>query len=446
MARKFDGTQSKGVVGGGIQPGAQSGTQTGPQNKTEKMQKIDAKTGELLFTKKGKPKYCWSTKKKLAVGIPTGIIALILVSIIGFLIMIQHSMSDTLGGNVLQAIFTPKQELLHDQNDRTNVLIFGTSEDEAGHGGAALADSILVLSANNKTGVANTISIPRDLWVKNTQDCGFGSEFKINSTYPCGVNSSSSDDDVQKEKDGARYFADVVGNILGLDIQYYAKMDWEGVVNVVDAVGGIDIHPYYSGNNGIYDKVTGLRVPALSDGETVHMDGQTALDLSRSRNSHGGYGLPRSNFDREINQQRILNAVREKAVSVGTLANPIKINNLFNALGDHMVSNIQYSELQSFADLASLMKSAVSLPLTGKDSQGNQVNYVTTGMTSGGASIVEPSAGMFDYSEIKEYIQKAVLSKTGDPALDEANAAKAAEDETASTDGSTDSTSSSSDE
>lgn len=59
---------------------------------------------------------------------------------------------------------------------------------------------------------------------------------------------------------------------------------------------------------GIYDPNVNLRLPA----GVSHLDGKTALKLARARNAAGGYGLHRSNFDREMNQQRIISAIFRK--------------------------------------------------------------------------------------------------------------------------------------
>lgn len=397
-------------------------TNNSGRKNAEKMQKIDRKTGQKKFRKNGKPVYCWSLKKKLAVGIPSGVFALLIISICVFILIIQGNMRTSGMQGSFADVLTKKEPLQVDQYGRSNILIFGTSEDEEGHGGAMLADTIMVLSVNEKTGAANTISIPRDLWVQVDFGCLYGSQFKINATYPCGIDASNGN-----QPDGAMKFASTVGNVLGIDIQYYIKMDWGGVVDIVNAVGGIDVTPYTDSPNGIYDRITGINLPP---GES-HLDGDLALRLSRSRNSHGGYGLSRSNFDREINQQLILNAVRKKASSVGVLANPVRIAEIFSALGNHMLTNIKFSEVSSFANVAQAMKDAVSLPLTGKNSHGETVNYVITGTGPGGASIVQPSLGLYNYSAIQDYIKSAFTSASGDPSAKKGVDSQTSSDETA---------------
>lgn len=52
-----------------------------------------------------------------------------------------------------------------------------------------------------------------------------------------------------------------------------------------------------------------------------------------------GTGLAQSNFDREKNQQKVIVALREKALSAGTLANPGKVMSLISALGDNLNTN-----------------------------------------------------------------------------------------------------------
>ena len=66
-------------------------------------------------------------------------------------------------------------------------MVFGTSEDDEGHSGATLADSIMVISINQDTYDANMLSIPRDLWVKFNSDCSLGSEQKLNAAYECAL-------------------------------------------------------------------------------------------------------------------------------------------------------------------------------------------------------------------------------------------------------------------
>ena len=313
-------------------------------------------------------------------------------------------------GKVLQGnIFDLAQNepLKQDENGRSNFVIFGTAEDDEGgeHGGANLTDSIMVLSVNQTKNDAYMISIPRDLWVEYQETCTVGNQGKINAVYFCAS------DDGSDESAGAAALQQKAGEIVGLDIQYYVHLNFTAVVQAVDAVGGVTVTVESEDPRGIQDRnfdwKCGYQCYFVNykNGEVANMDGEHALAFARARNAQGGYGLPNGNFDREKNQQKVIKALREKALSAGTLANPIAISNLMNALGNNLRTNIQTKEVQTLAglgqDIAS--DSIIGLSFVG----GEDGDLVTTGMYNG-QSIVRPVPGLFSYSEIAAYINKNV--------------------------------------
>lgn len=337
-----------------------------------------------------KPKKRWSLKKKLLVWIPVGLfgLALLIATIVSIYAMNVLNKTATIFEGQPLDIFTPA-ELKKDANGNTNVLIFGTSEGEEGHGGALLADSIMVLSVNQTTKKVANYSIPRDLWVDYGRTCSVGNQGKINAGYVCALEAWGND----KKAAGAD-FAKLVSDIIGQEIPYFIEANWNAVRGVTNALGGIDVDVHSSGNcpnGGINDYNTGLVLP---DGVS-HLNGETALKLAVSRNSHGGCGLSRSNFDREINQQRILSAMQKKALNIGVLANPNQAMGILDALGENLRTNITMSELRTGIDIASGMTSGIT-PI---DTSGQ----FTTGMI-GSASVVLPKAGQGNYADLQAYI------------------------------------------
>jgi LCP family protein required for cell wall assembly len=334
----------------------------------------------------------------------------------------QESISKvTQESSLIDAVFKD-DPLMVDDYGRSNILVFGTSENDETHGGADLADSILVMSINPKTGAANMISIPRDLTYKEkdyTTLCSMGSIWKINVAYLCGYERSESDDPIQKQRDGSAYMTEVIEKVTGLQIQYYAKANYNVLIDVVNTLGGIDVIPYSENDKGLYDIATQLKLPG---GVPSHLDGPHALALSRARNDFGGYGLSRSNFDRELNQQRILNAIRDKASASGMLLNPQKILDLIAALGNNIITNVKASEFKSFGKAANMMRDAVTIPLLGDTFDGLKVNLVVTGTSKaqpGLGSVVVPAEGEFDFEDIqhyiREYLDKKVTKKSASP-------------------------------
>lgn len=210
----------------------------------------------------------------------------------------------------------------------------------------------------------------------------------------------------EDEDKASMAFAEQVSEIINTDIQYYAKINYSVVKGVVDALGGIEVTINSDDPRGIYDVATKVK---LSNGKH-QIDGQTALMLSRARGSAGGYGFAKSNFDRERNQQMIVQAILSKASSSGTLANPAKVLSVFGTLGENIVSNVDTKNLKTIVDIANNVKPnmIVQLPLDNKEDP-----LVITGPYKG-VSIVRPAAGVFDYTEIQEYIRTA-FSKTTTP-------------------------------
>lgn len=300
---------------------------------------------------------------------------------------------------------TQKQALKEDANGRSNFLIFGTAEDDEGgeHGGANLTDSLMVMSVNQTTKDVFMISIPRDLWVEFGTACLSGYQGKANEIYSCYS------EDGKDEEAGAAALQKKIGSILGLDIQYYVHLNFTAVVELVDAVGGVDV-TIESNPKGMgildrnFDWKCGYRCHYVKydDGQRVHLDGEHALALSRARNASGGYGLAAGNFDREKNQQKIIKALRQKALSAGTLTNLGKVTGIMNALGNNLRTNIDTKEIQTLMSIAGEVSddAIASLTLVEEDNP-----LVTTGMV-GSSSAVYPLAGRFTYTAIQAYIAK----------------------------------------
>jgi LCP family protein required for cell wall assembly len=335
-------------------------------------------------------------KRGLIIG---GSLLLILGAILGIkAFLASQSIFD---GNLF-GLFSEKR-LQTDQYGRTNVLVFGTEEDSPYHrdAGGELTDSIMLLSIDQDKKDAYMLSIPRDLWVDYGRACSSGYEGKINAAYQCG----KSDNNDQKE--GAKFLQKTIEKNFGVSLQYYAKINFTAVIEVVDAVGGITVQIDSDDPRGVLDR--------NFDWECNHqcyyvnypngpakLDGKRALALARARNASGGYGLGGGNFDREQYQQKILVALKKKAASAGTLANPVAVGKLIDSLGKNVRTNFDTAEIRTVTGLAQdiSVENIKSLTLVDEDKP-----LVTTGSYSG-QSIVQPIAGVYDFSQIKAYLKK----------------------------------------
>ncbi len=312
-------------------------------------------------------------------------------------------------GNVFEGNFfdlIQNEPLKEDKNGRSNFLVFGTAEDSEGgtHSGGNLTDSIMVISVDQDKKDAYLISLPRDLWVRYQETCTVGNQGKLNAVYFC-----ASDDGID-EVAGAAALQAKAGEILGLDIQYYVHLNFTAVVEGIDAVGGVEVTIETDNPLGILDRNFDWKCNytcfyvKYAQGETVLLDGERALALSRARNAQGGYGLEGGNFDREKNQQKILKALREKAVSAGTLTNVGKVTGLIDALGNNLRTNIQTKEIRTLMALGNEIASDSIIQLSLVEEE----NFLVTTGSFNGQSIVRPVAGLLDYREIRDYVNKNV--------------------------------------
>lgn len=343
----------------------------------------------------------------------------ILVVIGGYFAFKAINASDSIfRGNILG--LAKADPLKEDSNGRSNFLILGTSEDDPGHQGANLTDSILVLSVNQKTKDAFTFSIPRDLAVKYGEACVSGYSGKINVYFSC----ANQGEDDAAEQDRLAKTQSFIGNIVGMDIQYGVHVNYTVMRDVVNAIGG-SITVNIEGDDGSgpssklgimdsnFDWKCGAnyakrKTVCPPNGHFIEykpgpqvLDAEHALYLAQARgDASPTYGLAQSNFDRERNQQKILLAIREKALSAGTLSNPANVINLIDALGSNLRTNVQTNEIQTLIRLA---KDIPSEKITSIDLRvaGDPI-FDASG---------QPVQGEFKFGDLQAYLNKMILQE-----------------------------------
>jgi LCP family protein required for cell wall assembly len=331
------------------------------------------------------------------------------------------------GGNIFKGDLLgliQNKPLKQDANGRSNILVLGTSEDDPGHQGANLTDSIMILSVDQKNKNAYMISIPRDLEVQYGQNCVPGSQGKINVYYSCvGGGENVSDDRAALTKT-----ADFVGqNVVGMDIQYGVNVNYTVMRQLVNAVGGvtitIDSRDPRGQMDSNFDWKCGRGDYKVSRAEElrrcppsghfidypngpVTLDAEHALYLAQARGDAAPtYGFEQSNFDREKNQQKIVKAIRDKAMGVGVLANFGKVTGILDGLGDNLRTTFETSEIRTLVSLAKDIKD--------KDIQSISLIDGDSPIMDGDA---QPAAGKFEFGPLQALLKKK-LSK--DPAVRE---------------------------
>lgn len=365
-----------------------------------------------------------SRRRRIIKWIIIALIAAVLAVVGYFVVKGLNASNNVLQGSIFDLI--QNQPLKEDSNGRSNFLILGTSEDDPGHDAGYLTDSILILSVDQKNKNAYTFSVPRDLYVEYGQACASGYKGKINVYFSC-VNDGK---DAASEQDRLAKTQAFVGNIVGMDIQYGVHVNYTVMRDVVNAIGG-SITVNIEGDNGQgqqpnigimdanFDWKCGATLSKRKqncppDGHFIDyqpgpqvLDAEHALYLAQARGDAANIGLAQSNFDRERNQQKIMIAIRDKAITAGTLTNLGAVSSLIDALGNNLRTNIQTKEVRTLMDLGQKIKSQdiKSIDLYSPDNP-----LFTTGNIEGAGSSVYPKAGVGDYTDLRAFLQKQLNS------------------------------------
>lgn len=337
-----------------------------------------------------------------------GVITLILIGI--FRVELGGLLSVLYGLTVDKAI-----NLVSPKKESFNIAILGIGG--GNHEGPDLTDTIILANINVKQNKVHMFSIPRDLWVDDAKD-------KINSIYAKAK---------EKNKSGLDAVKDALFSIAGQRVDYILVLDFEGFVKLIDHLGGIKVDVARSFQDAEYP-VTGkeedpcgkpeeelenlatlssqleafpcrYKTVSFSKGETV-MDGETALEFVRSRHGTGGEG---SDFARASRQQLVIQAIKDKAFSLGVILNPVKLIGIYNILKENIDTNIDIEKIDDFIKLAKKLQNGgiknyvIDEGNPAEDRYGLLVNPPITEKFRY-KWVLAPRIGGGDYSEIHDYI------------------------------------------
>ena len=319
-------------------------------------------------------------KRVLTKLLPLVLVIAILISLAIFLTTMSGSTT------VVNYIFSSNN--LKSSNNMVNVLLLGIAGGT--HDGSSLTDTIMVASINLKTSQVYLFSLPRDLWLPSLRS-------KANAVYEIG----------RTQNNGLGLAKTVFGNVLGLPLHYALRVDFRGFVKAIDAIDGIDVmvekpfddylYPIAGKENDMCGNIEeerdfneseakelniepGKRKVLITadgqiatdsasedkgvkyyscryehisfDGGELHMGGAVALAFVRSRHGTNGEG---SDFARSKRQQKVLEAVSNKVLSLETLTNPQKVTDLVKALGKSIDTDISIKEAVEFYKLSKKM-------------------------------------------------------------------------------------------
>jgi LCP family protein required for cell wall assembly len=225
---------------------------------------------------------------------------------------------------------------------RINVLLMGVDNRTSEQGGRT--DTLIVVSVDPVGRTASLLSIPRDL-VDVPLPGGGIYRGKINGLL-LHVNTHPDDPAFAGAGgSGTRALQDAVGELLGIEIHYYAKVDLSGFVKVIDAVGGVDVEVQRPLDDPKYREfgIDGFHVEA----GLQHFDGQHALAYARVRRPVG-----ETDFTRAARQQEVLVAIKDAVLEGGALELLGELPGLLDAIGDAVRTDLPPSRYNDLAFLA----------------------------------------------------------------------------------------------
>ncbi|WP_108022354.1 LCP family protein [Melghirimyces profundicolus] len=187
------------------------------------------------------------------------------------------------------------------------------------------ADVIMLAAVNPQKKSVKMVSIPRDTYVKiaNTDNhydkinaAPYFGRPKVNSEGPGPVNNT----------------AQTVEDLLHVPVDYYVKVNFQGFIDVVDALGGVDVNVKFAFSQAHF----GGEVIPFKPGPK-HLNGNEALAYVRMRKQD-----PRGDAGRNERQREVMTSLLDRAVSLNTVT---KIDELLDAVGNNMKLGIKPSEI-----------------------------------------------------------------------------------------------------
>jgi LCP family protein required for cell wall assembly len=183
-----------------------------------------------------------------------------------------------------------------DGGSRVNVLFIGIDARDINES-APRSDTMILFTMDPISKTAGMLSIPRDMWV-NIPGSGYG---RINTAYSIGAGA-------KLPGGGPGLAMQTVSQFLGVPVNYYAQVDFNTFIAMIDTIGGVDVQVK---ERLVLDPVgTGKDKVVITPGDR-HLVGWKALAYARIRKTESGRG----DVDRAQRQQDVIFAIMNKVFS-----------------------------------------------------------------------------------------------------------------------------------
>ncbi len=224
-------------------------------------------------------------------------------------------------------------EVIRRSGKSCNILVMGV---DVGTPGATnvndpkRTDTLMLAHYNAENKKIDLISIPRDMLIKVN-----GRNQKINAAHAIG---------------GVNYTVAAVEKLLGVKIDYYGKIDYEGFRQVINAIGGISMDITRKMD---YDDPTQNLSIHFKKGTTVHLDGKKAEEFFRWRQNNDGTGFENGDLGRIENQHMFIGKVMDKIKKPSIV---IKIPNILSAIQSNVETNMDANDIIKYGYIFATIK------------------------------------------------------------------------------------------
>ena len=264
-------------------------------------------------------------------------------------------------------------EVQHEEG-YTNIALFGLDSRENDLGKGNRSDTIMIASLNNDTKEVKLVSIYRDTLLQLDD----GSYNKANAAYSFG---------------GPEGAISLINKNLDMNIEKYVTVNFNALVDVIDAVGGLDLELTHDEvvhmNNYCVEtsKVTGKdyeKIEPEVEG-TYHLNGVQAVSFSRIRYTEGG------DFKRAERQRLVLQKIADKAqnMSVGT------VNKIIDSVFPQISTNFTLTEMIGYAKNLTKYKLGDTIGFPSEN---------TTDMLNNVGSVVIPNTLSSNVTEVHQFL------------------------------------------
>jgi LCP family protein required for cell wall assembly len=227
-----------------------------------------------------------------------------------------------------------RQKAVNMKKDPFTILFIGvdqlTSEDEKKD--FYRTDVLILAAINPKTKTVKLLSIPRDTYAEIANTGGHKDKINAAATYGRlhGI------DPIENTRQTVENF------LYGVPVDYYVKINFKGFIQLVDAVGGVDVYVKKGFKIESFDASKGLnsgeyhgKTFVFKEGP-MHLTGEMALPYVRMRKQD-----PMGDFGRQERQREVIKQILDKIISFDSIT---KVEEITSAVGDNLTYNIPPSD------------------------------------------------------------------------------------------------------